>query len=480
VESNSSIKIQYRTTNNWREITNHGLLIAVWQFAQECGAFDLWQQLDYQMKTVDYSVLDKFKTLWLSLVVGCDHTVEINDRLGGHEQALASVFGLKRFPDQSQINRLLRATEDQQVEALRSAHRQLLARYSRASKQELWLKLDNGEQFLVADIDQRGLVVCGKKFELATPGYFAPRKRGRRGYQLTALFLGGAISEVVDGYLDSGDTPMSRRLPDLIEALHCLCQQLEVRPQQVLLRGDAQLGTASVIASVSQRGFHYLFKGLSAQRAKKLIAQATGIFWHVKPGSEGQVRWMCDLGLIEHIDQSQQGRGKKVTARTLAQIRTERREPPKPGAHRRRVRKQKLIVRHDYYLTDLSSEQLPLQQLLYVYDDRATIERYFYDEQYSLGAQQVRTSHFKGQALFQLLVSTTNNLLRWMQHQVFHQTELEKIGLKRLVHRAMQIPARIIRQDDHWIVELPEQHYLVKLLEKDWEILSLNENKPDY
>jgi hypothetical protein len=62
-----------------------------------------------------------------------------------------------------------------------------------------------------------------------------------------------------------------------------------------------------------------------------------------------------------------------------------------------------------------------------------------------------------------------------MQHQVFQQTALEKIGLKRLIHCAMQIPARIVQQDGQWIVELPQQHYLVKLLENDWEPLT----KPD-
>ena len=59
METNSSIKVKYRTTDDWQEITAHGLLIAAWQFAQSCGAFDLWQQVSYCMKTVDYTALDK-------------------------------------------------------------------------------------------------------------------------------------------------------------------------------------------------------------------------------------------------------------------------------------------------------------------------------------------------------------------------------------------------------------------------------------
>jgi len=474
VEPNSIIKVKYRATDDWQEITTHGLLIAAWQFAQSCGAFDLWQQVSYCMKKVDYSALDKLKVLWLSVVAGCQHTVEINDKLGGHERALAHVCGFERFPDQSQISRLLKATENQQVEKWRDTHQQLMARFSRAEDQDLWLTLENGEKLLVADIDQRGLVVNGKQFELAAPGYFG-RKRGRRGYQLTVLFLGGAIREVVDEYLDPGDTPMGYRLPHLLESLQWLSQHFGLTPHQVLLRGDAQMGTPTLIAQVKQRGFRYLFKGLSPQRAKKLAGRVDNIFWRVKPGAEDEARWMSDLGTIGHLDKSEQGRGGGITARTLVQVRTKRLAPPKPGAHCRRMQRQQIEIRHDYYLTDLSAELLPIPWVLPIYDDRATIERYFYDEQYALGAQQVRTKHFEGEALFQLLVSTTNNLLRWMQHQVFQETVLEKIGLKRLIHCAMQIPARIVQQDDQWIVELPQKHYLVKLLENDWQPLT----KPD-
>lgn len=423
------------------------------------------------MKKVKYSPFDKLKTLWASVVTGCQHTVEINDRLGAHEKALARAVGLERFPDQSQINRLLHATGAAQVEQCREAHLELLAEHSRARARCRWLRLASSEQMLVADIDQRALVVQGNQFELAKRGYFG-RKRGRRGYQLSLLFLGGKIGEVVDEYLDPGDTQIGSRVPDLLRGLKWLCQRLKIRPDQVVVRGDAQLGTPAIIGQVQAEGFHYLCKGLSPQRAEKLLKQATDIFWCVKPGAEGEARWMSDLGEIEHLDKSADGWGKSLWTRTLVTTRVSQPPKPKPGAHRRRVRELKPVIKHDYYLTDLSPEQLPVNDVLIVYDDRATIERYFYDEQYALGAQQVRTGHFEGEALFQLMVATTNNLLRWMQHRVFRQTELERIGLKRLVHQAMQIPARIIRRGQQLIVELPQRHHLVRLLEQNWIALA--------
>jgi hypothetical protein len=59
------------------------------------------------MKKRTFSWADKLKTLWASIEVGCNHTSEINSKLGSHERAAARMLGLVRFPDQSQVNRLL-------------------------------------------------------------------------------------------------------------------------------------------------------------------------------------------------------------------------------------------------------------------------------------------------------------------------------------------------------------------------------------
>jgi hypothetical protein len=129
-------------------------------------------------------------------------------------------------------------------------------------------------------------------------------------------------------------------------------------------------------------------------------------------------------------------------------------------------------IKVDYFLTDLDMRQLPVDKVLEVYHDRSTIERYFYDEQYSLGARQVRTHHYEGEAIFQFLVATTNNVLRWMQKSRFRGTILEKIGLGRLIRQGMQIPARMTRVGERWIVEMPKHHHLVKQLIKSWAELS--------
>lgn len=240
-----------------------------------------------------------------------------------------------------------------------------------------------------------------------------------------------------------------------------------------MLRADAQLGTAVIIKQVKSAGFHYLFKGLSSARAVNLVKQATNTFWRVKPVNQRDVRWVSDLGVIEHLDRSNKGDGSAIETRTVVMTQVKQVEPPKPGAHRKRVGDKQVVINNYYYLTDLNNQQLSIADLLDTYDDRATIERYFYDEQYALGAQQVRTGHFQGEALFQFVVATTNNLLRWMQHRVFRKTELEQLGLKRLIRQAIRIPAQIIQTVDKVIVKLPKQNHLVNLLSRSWGELSI-------
>ncbi len=42
---NSSIKIEYETTNNWAEETQHGMFLSVYRIAHSIGVFKRWEQL---------------------------------------------------------------------------------------------------------------------------------------------------------------------------------------------------------------------------------------------------------------------------------------------------------------------------------------------------------------------------------------------------------------------------------------------------
>src|SRR5207253_11140920 len=123
---------------------------------------------------------------------------------------------------------------------------------------------------LFLDLDQRGLTVSSNQFQLASKGYFG-RKRARFGYQLSLAFFGGPIGEVLDEYFDPGNTPAASRVDELLDAALAFCRRTAIRPDQVVVRGDAQYGTPEIIRKIKARGFHFLFKGLSSARARRLL-----------------------------------------------------------------------------------------------------------------------------------------------------------------------------------------------------------------
>jgi len=127
-------------------------------------------------------------------------------------------------------------------------------------------------------------------------------------------------------------------------------------------------------------------------------------------------------------------------------------------SRKKREEGKKRQIRYDYFLTNLGVDELPVERVLSVYDDRATIESYFGEEQNALGAKHLRTGSFAGSAVFQYLVASTNNLLRWFRHAMLKGSEFEGYGLKRIIHQLMQIPARLIRSGRRWSVEFPRHH----------------------
>jgi hypothetical protein len=169
----SNPTLLFEATNQWHDHTAHALLVCASNKAPSIGLFTGAENALYlKMKKVRYSWSQKLETLCASIVVGCNHTFDINIRLGSHERAAAPMVGLERFPDQSQINRLLWAFQPDHLNGWRRLHLDLLCRHTPATARKRWLMLSNRERILPVDIDQPAVVVRGKQFELATKGYF--------------------------------------------------------------------------------------------------------------------------------------------------------------------------------------------------------------------------------------------------------------------------------------------------------------------
>ena len=141
------------------------------------------------MKRVRYSPLQKVQTLVASIVLGCPHTKAINHELVP-DRVAAQEWGMERFPDQSQINLFLNRMTEENVGQLGQVNHELLLAHSQL----------RSEPVVVVDLDQTGLTVTGKHFELASKGYL-PRRRGSRGYQFSTALASadGRESEAVAG-----------------------------------------------------------------------------------------------------------------------------------------------------------------------------------------------------------------------------------------------------------------------------------------
>lgn len=464
-------KVQYKTTDSFSDQIRSGLLVAAYDLAQRSGLFAaLEKYIKVKMKTVVYTPLQKLLTLWASLVVGCKHTVEINEKLGADQPAAAALFDMDRFPDQSQENILLRRFNEENVEQFRQAHYETLLENTRGKDPVHWIQLWNGQRLLVVDLDQMGLTVRGKHFELAEAGHFG-RKRSRRGYKKSVAFLGGTVQEVLDQYLDPGSAHTKSRFADLIASVTRYITALGLRPQQVLIRGDAQYGTAANCALLQSLGYNYLFKGCNRQQAQK-IAQglpAHTVFYRVTDNQAQLPRWVADAG--EHvITEARPSPGEKkqsvrVQVFLLANTREKTVRTTKYKGNRK-VHPVKREVVLEHLITNLNRNQLAEATSIQLYDGRATIENYFKDDQYGLLTKHLRTRKFHGIACFLWLAAMVYNQLMWLRHTTFAGTALEKMGVRKLIHSVMQVPARIERTAKKIIVYLPKHNRIVRLLLK--------------
>ncbi len=448
--------------------TLSAFLVAVVRKADEIGFIDrLVEGLNVPMKVVHYSHRNKIETLVASMVVGCRHIAEIRTKLGPDAVA-AGLFGMKRFPDQSQINTFLRAFGREQVASLADAHRHLLAEHSRAGDRSLWVRLVGGQRVLPVDLDQTAITTRSQRAEGASEGYFG-KKRGRFGYKKDLALLGGGVREVLFQRLESGTVHGQDAVPMILADLASLADAKGIRPGEILARADSQYGSVGVVRQLQAAGYHYLLKGYTPRSARALSeGLPVQALWHHRGlDSNGAELWIADAG-EQQLSGYDDGPGMEpVRTRVVLLVRVAFRTRKKhgrgsPGTTRRKA------VSFEHYLTDIGPEDLPAGAVLDSYNGRETEEGFFRSEQDAFGAHYLRTMHMEGEAAFLQILASTINLLRWVQASTFSGTPLEKVGLTRLVTEVMRIPATLIRQAQQWIVLLPETFRLVRQFVSAW------------
>lgn len=444
--------------------TMSGLLVTLVQKARELRFFEtLTEGLNLKMKSYVYSHQNKIETLVASVAVGCRHTSEIQSKLTPDKVA-ARLFGMERFPDQSQINDFLRACGSEQVEHLAAAHEKLLLRHSRAGDRRLWWTLANGQRVLPVDLDQTPLATRSTKATGTAKGYFG-RKRSQLGYKKTVALLGAGVQELLWLRLEAGNVHEQAAVASAIAKLTKLAEAQGIASGEIIWRGDSQYGSSGTIRQFQAAGQHYLLKGYTPKTARHLAESlpATAV-WHFRGlDSNGSQLWVTDAGVQELRGHDDPPDLPPVRSRVVLLVRVGWRTRSKRGKGSPNKVRQKTIS-YEHYLTDLSAEALPMQAVIDGYNDREAEEGFFQTEQDTFGAHYLRTKHKEGEAAFLWLMVSTINLLRWVQHSTFANTALEQVGLTKLVTQVLRIPATIIQTAHLIIVRLPELAWVTRQL----------------
>lgn len=394
-----------------QEETVSAFLMLVLEYGTEIGVFGICGLLDrllhVAMKTVHYCPLYKAQTIIASIVMGCAHTKAINETLSA-EVAAANYLGMRRFPDQSQINRYLTRFTAANVDELGAVHGQLLRQQSRARR---------GRGLRVVDIDQCGLVANGQSYEFHRKGYF-PRKRGEEGYQLSLAYI-GAYEEVVALHLDPGNVPGRQRLPDLVHAVDRLLGPEETTAD-IIWRLDAGYDGPDTRAHLAARPGYVVLKALSAKTAARSALAQPVQDW-------------------------------RPVAETIQGI-----EIPASDGYRRIVyelHQTDGTVDHALLYTTLPAAEWGIARLFTFYNERTTIEAFFAQARHVHNIQNLRSRKFQAIAAFLHFVALTHNLLVWAKQARLGHSPLATATARELVGYATRVRAHIA-WDGRWHIRI--------------------------
>lgn len=370
------------------------------------------------MKTVRYSVIQKVQTIIASLAIGCGCIKEINYSLRPY-RAAAAIFGMDRFPDQSQINRFLWEFNLSSIYELDLIMEELLKTYGLSRS---FPKVD-------VDLDSTGLVVYGKTYQGASKGYF-PRKRGVRGYRLSfAIASNTPFPEILSIHLDPGNVPPGARFWD---GLYQVADLLGTMDRIGLVRADAAIGTGPDIQELTENGISLLVKGYDSRTAGNF---AKSLFYDDWESVDLFTR-VADLG-------------KRKISNCDFFIRTVLVEtiPPK--------RKK---IKYIHLLTGLSPLQAEARELFELYNKRQTIEALIKADKHAFLINHLRTRGFYPIIAFLYFAAITHNLVALFRHHILSGTGLEDLGLYEIIDRLMGIPAKIKVNCSQATLQFPRYH----------------------
>ena len=147
--------------------TQFAPVAALWAYYQAYQVLKPLENVNMEMKTIDFSPTDKLVQVLLSILTGCEYLSVVNTRLRP-EPKLAQVLGNESFAHQTTPSETLEALTLTNLTQLEVAIRQIYQPCSRTHSHD-W------RGFLWLDFDLSGLP-CGKQAQGSQKGFFSGKK----------------------------------------------------------------------------------------------------------------------------------------------------------------------------------------------------------------------------------------------------------------------------------------------------------------
>lgn len=409
--------------DSFREILPSGFLAIFSSFAKSVGFFNPFlEHLTLPMKEVGYSTIDKIATLFSSIIVGCSHIKDINHKLTPYPSA-ASLFGMKRFPDQSGINRFLNRMGPEEISELSLIFEGVLEKVALFQYEE---KVD-------LNVDATGLVVYGNKYQFAKKGYF-PKKRGRRGYQLSLGTTNCQYSQILSLILDPGNISLAARLWDTIYEVAEVLGSLE---RIGTVRADAIYGIGPDIALLIGHNLSFFVKGNSSFTAKRILRELAPSYddWR----RVDKTTWAFDA--------------KYLSIRRCPY-------PVRTVLIKAIDAKGKLDYRHIY--TSFSPKDMDEVKVAISFRKRTDIESIIRDDKYGLHIDNLRTKNFYGIWAYLFIACATHNLISLFRKKVLFGTGIEDLGIRTITNKLTDIPAKFEKEQQRMRIFFPAGHELAR------------------
>jgi len=374
------------------------------------------------MKEVRYSMMDKIATLFSSIATGCSHIKDINHKLTPYPSA-ASLFGMDRFPDQSQINRFLNRMGPDEISQLSLVFEAILDKVILFKDKE---KVD-------LNVDATGLVVYGDKYQFAKKGYF-PHQRGKEGYQLSLGTTNSEYSQILSLILDPGNMSLNTRLWDTIYEVAEVLGSLE---RIGIIRADAIYGTGPDITGLIEQNLSFLIKGKDPRTAKRILKRLNPSYDDWKPVDE--TTWAFDAKYVTITNCPYPVRTVLIKAIDA---------------------KGKLEYRHIY--TSFSPREMAEVEITLFNRKRIDIEAIIRDDKYGLHIDNLRTKNFWGISSYLFIACATHNLISLFRKRVLLGTGIEDLGIQTIVKKLTDIPAKFEKEQGKMRVFFPAGHELAR------------------